>query len=126
MATRTWVKLATSQDGPIRHYHLDAPLEAGDVAAALKIGHRERATAHFVGTFGGAVTLRGSNLVAPDPATAGDWATMTDRQGNNIAPTAAAFEGLQDIPLWLSALAAAGVGSVDIFLLVGSVASRTD
>lgn len=129
MATRSWVKIATPHDGTMALYHLSGGevLAGNDVAAALFVGHRNRISVHIVGTLAAAaVTIRGSNKDAPNPATAGDWVTMTDKQGNTIAPTAAAFETLQDQPLYLSAIAAAGVTQADIYVLLGSENTRSE
>lgn len=72
------------------------------------------------GTFGGAVTLRGSNKADPAENTAADWFPLVDPQGNAISFTSAGGEAVLEATYWVSPLAAAAVTGVDVHLFVGS------
>lgn len=124
MATRLVARFDTGRDGPCEG-HLWTALSATDtVGQRLFVGHRPGKSVHLFGTFGGAVTIRGSNKQNPVAETAADWIILADPQGNPLSFTTPAIEEVLEAVLWLSPLAAAGVVSVDIAVCLVSARSR--
>lgn len=86
-------------------------LAAGDTGKPVLFAQYPDRTVQMTGTFGSA-TLRGSNLAAPDDATAAHWFNLTDPQGNAITLTAAGGELIAENPMWLSPITTGGSGYV--------------
>jgi len=64
------------------------------------------------GTFNGAtIALRGSNLTAPNDATAADWFQLTRADGTAASQTAAGGYHITERPLWISPISSGGGGS---------------
>lgn len=60
------------------------------------------------------ITLRGSNLPAPNSATAAHWFPLTQPDGTDAALTAVGGVQIVERPLWVSPSSASGGGSSDI------------
>jgi hypothetical protein len=74
-------------------------------------------TVHMFGTFGGTVTLQGSNdpLAITSPSTA-SWFTLTDNFGNAIAYSSATLATIAQAPLYIQPSAGSGVTSVTVVI----------
>jgi hypothetical protein len=86
-------------------------LAASDTGAPVIVPDKADKTVQLFGTFGAAVTMQGSN----ETGTPTTWATLTDPQGNAIAPTAAALEAIAENPYQIRPSAGA-VTSVTVAL----------
>ena len=96
-------------------------LANGDVGEALEIGAYADISVQVVGTFGvgGTISMRGSNLAAPNVATTADWATHADPQGNDLNMTSGAkLEAILEAARWFSPKVTGGDGttSLDVYV----------
>lgn len=124
MATITAVKQVIPHEGPAVLW-LWETMQASDVGSKVPVGHRPGKSIHALGTFGGAITLRGSNLVDPDVTEATHWFALTDPTQTTISFTAAGLKEVLESCLWISPAAAAGVTDVDVYVLLTSARSRS-
>ena len=124
MATITAVKQDPPMEGACALWLWETLTATNNVGARVACGHRPGKSIQVVGTFGGAVTIRGSNLVNPDVTVATDWFNLTDPTQTLISFTAAGGKEMLEQCLWLSPAAAAGVVDVDAWVLLTSARSR--
>lgn len=115
-----FTKVATPWDGPGVAMFKWAALPANSCGVKCCVAPWADKTIHVCGTFGGAVTLRGSNLLDPNENNSAHWFPLVDPQGNAISFTSAGGEGILEHTYWISPLAAAAVTSVDVNVFVGS------
>lgn len=123
-----YTKVSTPFDGPGVAVYRWQGLTANQCGARLAVAPYADKTIYVCGTFGGAVTLRGSNIVdvsapqqpLPNENTAAHWFPLVDPQGNPISFTAFGGEAILEHTYWVSPLAAAAVSAVDVWLFVGS------
>lgn len=87
-------------------------LNAGDTGQPFDGVAFPDKTVQMSGTFGGAVTMQGSN----DVVNASEWNGLTDPQGNSVSMTAAGLEAIMENPYWIRPSAAAGVSAVTVRL----------
>lgn len=98
-------------------------LANGDQGERVKSAEFADKTIHFHGDFGsgGAVGIRGSNKVDPDPATAADWFNLTDAAGDAITgKTSAGGFVIMENTLWVSPSCTAGTGVAIICSLLAN------
>lgn len=93
-------------------------LGSGDSGSRVKSGNYADKTVQFVGTFGGSVSLRGSNMVDPDPENASHWFSLTDAAGNVVGGTSGGGSVVMESTLWISPLVVGGDGSTAISVLL--------
>lgn len=63
---------------------------------------------------GGAVTMYGSNIAAPNEANDNDWFAMNDAQGNSLALNSLRGEQIIECPLWVRPKITGGDGSTSL------------
>jgi hypothetical protein len=70
----------------------------------------------LIGTLGtgGAVTLYGSNVAAPDLTDDDDWAILTDQSDNNLALSTLKVEQVMQLTRWVRPKITAGDGSTSL------------
>lgn len=126
MATITAVRQTDiPHEGPCTLWLWETLTATNNVGSRVPVGHRPGKSIHVVGTFGGAVTIRASNLKNPDVTQAADWFNLTDPQQTVISLTAAGGKEILESCLWISPAAGVGVTDVDLWLLVTSARSRS-
>ena len=79
-------------------------MKQGDVGAAVVGAQYSSKTVHIHGDFGtgAAVTVRGSNMEAPDVSNPEHWFPLTDDLSNQITKTARGGCNISESPLWIS------------------------
>lgn len=82
--------------------------DTGAIGSGNLVSYPDK-TVQVTGTFG-SVTLRGSNKANPNDATAADWFTLSDPQGNDLTFTAAGGAIIAENPLWISPITTGGSG----------------
>lgn len=107
-------------DSPVALYGSWAALTDGDVGARVSRGRHPDRTVHAYGTFGGTVTMRGSNKDDPNPETAADWFDLTDNAGNTLNFVSNDGALIAENVRWLSPIAKTGVSSVEIAMTFGT------
>lgn len=90
-------------------------LSADDVGEPFVLGGAA-ATMQMVGRFGGSVTLEGTLDSGSSPT----WSPLTDPQANELRKTVPALERVIERVYKIRPQAGAGVGSVDVWLLVAA------
>jgi hypothetical protein len=125
MATIVAARQTIPHEGPAVVWLWETLTATDNVGSRVLCGHRPGKSVHVVGTFGGAVTLRGSNLPDPDVTTAAHWFALTDPTQTTISLTAAGLKEVLESCLWVSPAAAVGVTDVDVYLLLTSARSRS-
>lgn len=123
MATITVQVLRTERDGPLALYLWETLTNTNNVGSRVMVGHRPGKSVQVMGTFGGAVNIRGSNKLDPDVTVSADWFNLTDPTQTTIALTAAGGKEILEQCLWVSP-AVGAVTDVDVYLLVTSARSR--
>jgi hypothetical protein len=94
-------------------------MASGDDAEPIKLAGSNDRTAQVIGTFGGAsVSIDGSLEIYP--ATATNFATLTDPQGLALTFTASKVEAITELTNLIKPTLTGGGGStlVDVYLLV--------
>ena len=124
MATIALQRLQTGRDGPLALFLWETLTATNNVGARVFVGHRPGKSVQVIGTFGGAVTIRGSNVLDADVTVAAHWFSLTDPTQTTISLTAAGGKEILESCLWVSPAAAAGVTDVDVYLLASSARSR--
>lgn len=93
-----------------------AAVAASDTCTPVITGQYSDCTVYMYGTFGGNMSLQGS----PDPDGT-TYVVLADAQGNAISGKSAAFvEQILEGAYKMQPVAAAGVGAVDVFLVLRS------
>lgn len=115
MATIAWELLSSPYNGSLAHVLWRALSATNADGAPYASGSRPDKTITVQGTFGGTVTIQGSNELVPTT-----WMTLNDPQGNPLTFTAARTELISENTLWIRPVAAAGVTTVDVYLLAGT------
>lgn len=82
-----------------------ASLGASATGAAYKTGTYNDKTVTIAGTFGGTVTIQGSNNGLT-------WFTLTDADGVALAVTANTIALIRQHPAWIRCISGAGVSAV--------------
>jgi len=88
------------------------PLTAANtVGAAVPPAGEGDLCVQIKGTFDSAtIVLRGSNVLAADPAVAGDWFNLTRADGTAASVTVAGGYHITERPLWVSPISSGGGG----------------
>ena len=81
---------------------------AGDVGRRVNLSGLPDRTVHVIGATFGTLTLRGSNLTAPDETNDDDWFDMTDPQGNELTFAANGGSLIAPNPIWISPITTGG------------------
>ena len=117
MATIEYRLASAAYDGDVAHV-IWRGLSATNLDGAPYAGaRRPDKTIAVQGTFGGTVTIQGSNEEVPTT-----WYTLNDPQGNPLTFTAARMELIAENTIWIRPLAAVGVSNVEVYLV--AVAAR--
>jgi len=82
-------------------------LGAGDTGKPVNLSAFPDKTYTVDATFG-SITIRGSNLAAPDDTNAAHWYTLHDPQGNDLTLTAKSCKLIAENPLWISPITTGG------------------
>ena len=112
-------------EGPCILWLWETLTATNNVGARVPVGHRPGKSFHAVGTFGGAVTVRGSNLKDPDVTNPLHWFALRDPTKTVISLTANGGEECLECVLWVSPAAGAGVADVDVWMLAVSAHTRS-
>ena len=119
MATIPFQHLRTNQDGVVAHILWETLTATNADGSPFFGAHRPDKTVSVQGTFGGTVTLQGSNEATPVT-----WFTLNDTTGAALTFTTARLALVAENPLWIRPLAGAGVGDVDVYLIAVAPESR--
>jgi len=85
------------------------------VGAAISPAGEGDLCVQITGTFDSAtIVLRGSNVLAANPATAADWFNLTRADGTAASVTAAGGYHITERPLWVSPISSGGGGTSSI------------
>lgn len=88
---------------------------ASDTGIAFEYSKHPTKTVHVIGTFGGTVTIQGSNdprgLTDPGSAV---WTTLTADGTNALTFTAAGMKTIHENPRFIRAITGSGVSDVDV------------
>jgi hypothetical protein len=95
-------------------------LSAGDTGAPYVCPHYADKTVQASGTFGGTVTLQGSNEIAAVPTA---WSTLHDPSQNDLAYTAAGMDAILENPYQIRPSLSAG-GPVTVRVVMTTAARR--
>lgn len=96
-------------------------LTANDVGQPMAFSNLADKTVQVWGTFGGTVTIQGSNdpLVETDPNSA-QWETLTNTLGEAASFTAHGMITLTEAPAYIRPIAGSGVSSVKIVVVANA------
>jgi len=112
MATITPTYLTPLVDTKVITY---TAMGASDAGVAFEYSKHPTKTVHVTGTFGGTVTIQGSNdpLGITTPASA-VWATLTSDGTNALTFTATGLKNIHENPRFIRVITGAGVADVDV------------
>ena len=92
---------------------------ASDTGIAFEKSNHKTKTVHVTGTFGGTVTIQGSNdplgITTPGSAV---WITLTTDGSAALTFTATGMENIHENPRFIRAITGSGVSDVDVIFNV--------
>lgn len=93
-------------------------MTAGDTGVPLEQPIAADRSIQIEGTFGGTVTIQGTNEACHETTDNPHWETLHDPQGNPITPSAAALTQISEVTAGLRPSIGAGVTAVTVTLVM--------